>query len=121
MQPEHKRALAQLAHLTVLLWDRIPAYALNTALIHQTQGDPHLALEHLIAHITYHKNPVPLHEIETELLESTWAYFYPDMRGGFPEHTECRPGTRCIMHGYYDDPDKPNPGRDSFSEETSGL
>jgi len=119
MTPERLTALAQLAHLTVLLWDRIPANAFWTATVHQTQGDPHLALERLIAEIEYSKHPIPLHEIETELLDATRQYFWPDMRG--PEYLECRPGTRCSVHGYYDDPEKPNPGRDSFSAEASVL
>lgn len=121
MTPEDKTALAQLAHLTVLLWDRIPAYTLWNAHIHQTQGQPHLALEQLAAAIEYPKNPIPLHEIEVELLTTLCGYFYADLRNGFPAYVECRPGHRCTMHGYYDDPDKPNPGRDSFSEVNSGL
>lgn len=119
MTPEHKTALAQLAHLTILLWDRIPSKAFWTAAVHQTQGDPHLAIERLIAEIEYSKHPIPLHEIETELLKATQQYFWPEMRT--PEYLECRPSTRCSTHGYYDNPEKLNPGRDSFSEEASGL
>lgn len=113
MTPDDKTALAQLAHLTVLLWDRASAYTLWTAHIHQTQGNPHLAFEILAADIEYPKNPIPLHDIEIELLKATHQHFWPEMR--LPDYTECRPGTRCTMHGYYDDPNKPNPGRDSFT------
>lgn len=119
MQPEYKTALAQLAHLTVLLWDRIDTYTLWTINVHQTQGRPHLALEQLVGAIEYPKNPIPLHQIETELLASTWSFFQDRVRGNFPKIVECRTGSRCTMHGYYDN--KPNPGRDSFSEEASGL
>lgn len=118
MTPERLTALAQLAHLTILLWDRIPSNVFWAAAAHQTQGDPHLALERLIAEIECSKYP-PLHEVEIELLKATQQYFWPDMR--LPDYVECRPGTRCTMHGYYDDPEKPNPGRDSFSERASDL
>jgi hypothetical protein len=115
MTPAHKTALAQLAHLTVLLWDRVPARTLWSAHVHQTQGEPHLALEQLAAAVEYSKNPIPLHELEVELFESLWTFFHAHVPDTFAKLVECRPGTRCVMHGYYDDPNLPNLERDSFS------